>query len=230
MELHLYGTDGQVNSLLGTLTDITERKRVETALRESEDRFRSVFENSPVGIAIARNGIYLYVNSAQLRLFCHSDASDLCGTSLLNLIAPEYREEISERIGRREREPVPNAYETMGCRKDGSLFAIYVEVAKIGLPDGAATVAFIIDVTERKRAEMERERLIRELQEALANDVPVMGLCLGAQLLTVASGGTPSPRRTRPGDCDAGSRSAGPAHRPAFRRSRDPRLSATRSL
>ena len=173
----LYGPDGQVNSRIGTLTDITERKRGELALRESEERFRSVFENSPVGIAIVRNVSFLYVNTAHLRLFGHSDASEVCGTSLLNLIAPDRREEMSEVIHRRERgEPTPNAYETMGCRKDGSLFSFYVEVAKVVLSDGPATVAFIIDVTERKRAESERERLISELQEALAKVKTLSGL------------------------------------------------------
>jgi hypothetical protein len=101
----------------------------------------------------------------------------VCGTSLLNLIAPDRREEMSEVIRRRERgEPTPNAYETMGCRKDGSLFSFYVEVAKVVLSDGPATVAFIIDVTERKRAELERERLISELQEALAKVKTLSGL------------------------------------------------------
>ncbi|MEO8428064.1 MAG: PAS domain S-box protein [Verrucomicrobiota bacterium] len=159
------------------IRDITEPKRAEEALRQSEDRFRSVFENSPIGISIARNTVFHYINTAHVRLFGYSDASELCGTSLLNLIAPDCREEIGERIRRRERgEPSPDAYETVGCRKDGSLFTFYVEAAKIELPDGPASVAFLIDVTERKRAESERERLIRELQEALGKIKTLSGL------------------------------------------------------
>jgi len=86
---------------------------------------------------------------------------------LIDLIAPEARAEIDDRIRRREAgEPMPHSYETIGLRQDGSQFPYAVEVTRILLPDGPASVAFCIDISARKRDE-ERQRLLMETSELL---------------------------------------------------------------
>jgi PAS domain S-box-containing protein len=137
-----------------TVYDITERKGMEESLKQSEVRFRSLIENAPVGIAVARGGLTLYANSAYLRMFGYADEAELYGTPLTNQIAPPYREEIMERTRRREEgEAVPSPYETVGLRKDRSSFPFHVSVTRIELSDGPASIAFFTDITERKRAE-----------------------------------------------------------------------------
>ncbi|MBW4678548.1 MAG: PAS domain S-box protein [Microcoleus vaginatus WJT46-NPBG5] len=155
--------------ILGTgvaVGDITELKRVEEALRQSEERFRLLFENAPMGISIARNGVSLYANPAYLKMFGYSTVSEMQGTPLLNDIAPQCREEITEKVKQRERgESVPNSYETLGQRRDGSVFPFQVHVARFELPDGPASTAFISDISVAKQIESERAQLLVKEQQ-----------------------------------------------------------------
>ena len=130
------------------------RKVVGEPLRESEESYRVIFDHSPVGISIARHGVTLLSNDAALHMFGYDDSSEMVETTQLSRIAPDCRHEISEYIAKRERgESAPKAYETDGRRKDGSIFPIHIEVARIDLPEGPASVAFFTDITERKRVE-----------------------------------------------------------------------------
>jgi len=145
---------GVITHFLAVKEDITGRKGMEESLKQSEARFRSLIENAPVGIAVARGGLTLYANSAYLHMFGYVDEAELYGTPLTNQIALPYREEIMERTRRREKgEAAPSSYETVGLRKDGSSFPFHVSVTRIELSDGPASIAFFTDITERKRAE-----------------------------------------------------------------------------
>jgi PAS domain S-box-containing protein len=140
------------------------RSQVEKGRNATDALFRALSENAPVGITLAREGRTLYANRAYLQLFGYSDPSAVLGQSLLNQIAPQCREEIVDRVRRRERgEAVPNSYETLGLRQDGSTFPFRVDVARIQLEDGPANLAFFTDVAEHRNAE-------KELNQALARE------------------------------------------------------------
>jgi PAS domain S-box-containing protein len=140
----------------GLAFDLTEQERAKAALTASEEKFRTVFDQSPVPIAIAKADTLTYVNPAYCKLFHHDSPEQLYGTSMLRQVAPSARAMIEERIQRRlQGLPLPNAYETAGLKKDGTEFPMFVQVAKVFLDDGPATLAFITDLTERKRLETE---------------------------------------------------------------------------
>ena len=136
------------------------RKQAEEALRESEQRFRSLFEKAPVGIYISRNGIGLYANQKDLQIFGLSNAEEIIGRPVTDFLAPESIEASQERTLRRALGlPTPGEIETMALRPDGSQFPAQVVVDSVQLADGPANLSFITDITERKQA--------RALQEAV---------------------------------------------------------------
>lgn len=155
---------------------LTTRQRSPSAEKVSnatDTLFRVLSENAPVGITLARAGRTLYANRAYLQLFGYADASEVMGQSLLNQIAPECRKEVADHVRRRERgDAVPNSYETIGLRKDGSTFPFCVDVARVQLEDGPANLAFFTDVAKHRTTESElsqalaRERVARAEAEA----------------------------------------------------------------
>ncbi len=146
--------DGQVVEVLVQGTDITERVRSQEALRRNEARFRNAFEASPLGVGIARGGIVVYANTAYVRIFGYDAPEQIIGTSMIGQIAPEQRSWIIDRVRRREAgETVEDSYDVRGVRRDGATFPFHVNVARIDLEDGPATIAFIADTTEKMAAE-----------------------------------------------------------------------------
>lgn len=156
---------GNVEGLLAVGHDITERRQAEIALQESELRFRTIVEQSPIGVVCSRDGVTQAVNDAFLEMFGYADASEVCGQQQVNRIAPQCRSDVERRIRlRKEGKSVERAYETTGQRKDGSQFPLYVSAKRIVLNDGPATFAFLIDLSERKEAEAVLKRLAAIVQ------------------------------------------------------------------
>ena len=146
--------DRTVDYICAVMQDITDRKRAEAAVRESEARFRTLIERAPVAIGIGRNGLNIYANQKYLEMFGIQSVSELVGQPIAEQWAPESRELIEERALKRSRGlPVPEDYEAVGQRRDGHRFPVHINITMVNLPDGPATLGFLMDITERKRAE-----------------------------------------------------------------------------
>jgi len=135
-----------------------------------EARFRAVFESSRDAIGVSQTGIHVFVNPAYLELFGFPPGTDLAGKPVLDLIAPESRDQIKEYILRRARgEKVPSAYSTCGMRTDGSAFDMAVNVSSYQENGEDHTLVILRDITERKRSDdalkesEERYRLLTEM-------------------------------------------------------------------
>jgi two-component system cell cycle sensor histidine kinase/response regulator CckA len=84
----------------GSLVDITEQRRSEEALRASEARYRALVESSPDGIGIHQDGRIVFVNPAGARLLGAQNPDELVGKPIEDIIHPDYREVVRERIRR----------------------------------------------------------------------------------------------------------------------------------
>ena len=151
---------GRVVRLIASVIDITERRKTQDALRESDVRFRALVEQSPIGISFSREGITIDVNAAYLRMFGYESASEVIGTPVINRIAPQSRAEVEDKVRRRSHgEAVENSYETTGVRKDGSQFPMFITAQRVMMQDGPISSAFLIDFTERTQMRQSLERI-----------------------------------------------------------------------
>jgi PAS domain S-box-containing protein len=146
--------------------DITERNQTEAALRESEERFRSLIEGAPEAIFVQSAGRFVYVNPAACKLFGALRPVDLLGTAFMERMAPEHIDAINERI-RLQREtgnPVP-LMDQEHLRLDGSRVPVETAAVSIRYQGKDAHLVFVRDITERKRA----EGALRESEEKFRN-------------------------------------------------------------
>jgi PAS domain S-box-containing protein len=140
--------------------DITERKRIEESLKESEARFRAIVEQSPVAISFSRDGYMVDANAAHQKMFGYDDFAEVHGKPVTNQIAPQCRGEVEDRVRRRIAGlPTDATYETTGLRKDGTQFPLVVSAKRMEFNDGPISTAFLIDFTERAQMQRSIERI-----------------------------------------------------------------------
>lgn len=132
--------------------DITVRKKFELELLKSEERLRLLIEKSPAGIAIIRDGKFLFMSQKGMRLLCYKDPDELIGHPFEMIIAPSQKEEIMETYQKMIKGITdPNSREMLVIRKDGREFLLRVSAAMIHLADGPATICYYRDVSKEKR-------------------------------------------------------------------------------
>jgi PAS domain S-box-containing protein len=151
-------TDGTMRYAIGILDDITERKRIEEALRESVEQHRSIFNASPDVLVITDlEGGILMVSPIAMAMFGYDAEEHLLGKRIQSFIAPEdvERAEVEFASMFQAVKPAPGQY--CGLRSDGSRIDVEVNGEVIRDAEGQPVqLLFIIrDISERRRFESE---------------------------------------------------------------------------
>ena len=138
-----------------------ERDHATSALSRAEQLFRGVVEQSLVGIYVIQDGVFRYVNPRFRQVFGLADDWMDRPRELLELVAPEDHALVRENIRRRIDGEVDHVqYSFRGVRTDGSIIHLEVHGNRTLLDGRPAVIGVGIDVTERVRAEREREQAI----------------------------------------------------------------------
>jgi PAS domain S-box-containing protein len=169
------GPDGEVAGLIGTIIDVTGRKKAKRALRESEERFRQTFELAASGIAhVDLQGKFARVNQSLCRILGYS-AEEMVGKTVKELSHPDDRQVTdAERMRMRDGEIDRVHFEKRYLRRDGGTVWVDLTVALVRDDDGQPLyeIAVFDDITERKHADTalrESEARFRSLN-ALSSD------------------------------------------------------------
>jgi PAS domain S-box-containing protein len=185
----VYDEEGRYHGRAGTNRDITERKRAEKALKESEERYRTIFEQSNDGITLVQEDRFLYVNQKMVKMFGYDRPEEIIGQTLSLLLHPDDVEWVEDYNRRRQAgEAVPNQYEFKGRKKNRENFYMEVSAVKTVYQGKPVTLAFLRDITERKQAErqiqsslQEKEILLKEIHHRVKNNLAVIASILSLQ-------------------------------------------------
>lgn len=144
---------------MGNIADITERKRAEEAVRESQEHYRTLVEESFDGIFIQKGSQIVFANKRLYQLLGYEDG-ELEGKEHWVVYHPDYREITRERAAARMRgEAVPSRYEVRLLRKDGSSFEAEINAKEVKFGGEPGVQVWLKDITSRKNAEKDRLRI-----------------------------------------------------------------------
>ncbi|NTU54015.1 MAG: PAS domain S-box protein [Chlorobiaceae bacterium] len=158
---------GAIGGIVIFTENVTDRKRAEMALRESEERFRSLIEGAPEAVFVQCAGTFRYVNQAMVKLMKAARAEELLGHSFFERILPEYHEVVRERIhDQRETGAAAPLMEQEYLCLDGTAIPVETTAVTIRFQGQDGHLVFVRDITGRREAERERKILEAQLQQA----------------------------------------------------------------
>jgi len=167
--------EGKALYSISVQRDITERKRAEEALRESEEHYRFLVELSPEAIFVATEGKHVFTNSAGLKLLGASSPDQIVGKPVVEVIHPDYREIVSERMRKAIKTgTAPPVMEEKFVRLDGTVIDVEVKGAPLVYRGKPAMQVFVSDITERKRMEGELRHNMERFKKAMEGVVQVI--------------------------------------------------------
>jgi PAS domain S-box-containing protein len=181
---------GSQRLIQGVVRDITERKKAEHVLSESEKKFRSLVENANDAIYIITHQGFQYVNPAFEQLSGYT-SKEVCKKTFdfWNIIHPDDVKMIKDReAARKEGKDVPSRYEFRILAKDGKTKIVEPATVSIGEKGEAKVIGILRDVTERRQTEeqirtslREKDVLLREIHHRVKNNMQIISSLLRLQ-------------------------------------------------
>jgi PAS domain S-box-containing protein len=146
-----FKSDGTVGGIVGVVTDITELKKTQEALKESEARFKDLSEASLETVVFIEGGIIIDANRRAHEMFGYDDNDKIIGRNVLDFITPEAHNVVKERMASQDEEK----YETLGLKKNGETFPVEVHPRELHLRGRQVRISVVRDLTEQKNLEEE---------------------------------------------------------------------------
>ncbi len=149
----IFDSDGKLRCIDGVIFDATERKKVEEAFRESEEKYRQIIENAAEGIMVGQDGWLKFVNP-QMEKFAGYTKKELLSKPFVEFIHPDDREKVIENHRKRlNGEPVPKTYSFRITTKNNEIKWFEIGGIQITWEKKPASLNFFLDITDRKQAE-----------------------------------------------------------------------------
>ena len=196
----LFDEQGRIVELQSTGRDITDRKTAEEKLKVSEETYRLLIENVNESIVVAQDGVLKFVNPKAVQLMGYSK-EEILSRPFIEFVQPDDREMVSVNYAKRMKgEEVPGNYSFRVVTKDGVIRWLELSAVLFTWEGRPATLNFLSDITERKKAEeelkksheqirnfakrlaeaeeIERQKIARELHDQVGQNLTALGINL----------------------------------------------------
>lgn len=152
--------------VLVTILDISERKRSEIALKESEKLFRSLIEGAPDAVFVQTGNRFAYLNNLSVMLFGGESADQFIGKELTEYFHADYYQALNDHIQTLVMLQKPfHSVDQVCLRLDGSQVPVELSAVPITFQGKKGALVFVRDITERKKIEEERWSLEQQFRQ-----------------------------------------------------------------
>lgn len=182
--------DGEIVGVFGIAHDITERKKAQQKLKDSEERWQQLVEQNPQPVQIVQGGTIEFINQAGAEYYGASSPDELIGKSILDFTHPEYKENIVQRKSTLENYKSVDPHEHKIVLLNGKERFIEAHSIPITYKDKNAIQTVIHDITDLKEKQevigkslKEKEILLREIHHRVKNNLAVISSMLELQVM-----------------------------------------------
>jgi len=162
--------NGRPTSIIGSSRDVTERKRAEEALQKSEQKYRLLVDTANEAIVVAQDGMMKFVNRKAIELLDGYSEQEIANTPFPEFIHPDDRQMVVENYKRRIKgEGAQGKYAFRVIARAGAVKWVEISAAKIDWEGKPATLNFLSDITERRKADEALKESEKKFRTMMAN-------------------------------------------------------------
>ncbi len=188
---------GEITHFQGIVIDVSEWKRAEEAISESEEKFRTLAETSPTPIILIQGEEIIYANEAVVQ-FTGYTREELSEMKFWEFVHDDFRDLVRERgIARERGEPVPRRYDHKIVTKGGEERWAVVSGSAMKYQGKPARIITLLDFTEAKQSQermksalAEKEALLKEVHHRVKNNLQIISSLLDFQSESITDEGS----------------------------------------